>query len=277
MTRSFSRVDALEPRRLLASTVLSIDGILTITGDNTADTITVGLNANGQQVQVMLNGDPRLFTKTSVKQIRASLLGGNDSLTVLTANGTLGVKLIVNGGDGKDTITGGPENDDFRGDAGDDRIDGGFGKNVIRGGTGNDKLVGGNNRDIIYGDDGDDNIFGKFGRNVLRGGAGNDTIRGGDDNDTIDGGAGNDSIVGNAGSDQLVGRDGNDTILGGAGADVLWGVLGVDDLQGGDGNDTLWGGDGNDVLDGGAGSNKVHQGEDAEITQVLATIDAITS
>src|SRR4051794_33763476 len=82
---------------------------------------------------------------------------GNDTLNVQAA---LGAKVY--GGDGNDTITGGPIADMIGGDAGND---------VVRGGGGNDLLGGGDGNDEVYGDDGDD---------VLRGDTGADELFGGD-------------------------------------------------------------------------------------------------
>jgi Ca2+-binding RTX toxin-like protein len=282
MSRSLSHIDSLEPRRLLSSANLSIDGQLTVTGNSTGDTVTLQVVPNtissGLNLKISINSEtPREFSLASLAQVRMFLLGGNDTLTVNESGGKIPVKLVIFGGAGKDTINCGSENDDVRGEGDADRINGGEGKNVLRGGDANDKLTGGNNRDVIYGDAGDDTIFAKGGKNVVRGGDGNDVINGGDDSETLDGGAGNDSILANGGNDSVVGRDGNDTLVGGDGNDVLWGIVGADNLQGGNGNDTIWGGLNNDVINGGSGSNKLHQGEDSAIESILKTIDAITS
>jgi hypothetical protein len=126
---------------------------------------------------------------------------------------------------------------------------------VINGGNGNDTLYGAGGDDYLYGDVGNDTLSGGDGDDFLSGDAGNDTLSGGIGNDDLSGGAGNDTLNGGAGNDILNGAIGNDTLSGGDGDDDLSGYTGNDTLSGGIGNDTLSGGAGNDTLTGGAGSD----------------------
>ncbi|MBC1237845.1 tandem-95 repeat protein [Nostoc sp. 2RC] len=62
-------------------------------------------------------------------------------------------------------------------------LNGGNGINTIRGAAGNDTIRGGNGNDILFGNAGDDVLFGDNGDDRLRGGLGNDTLTGGLGND----------------------------------------------------------------------------------------------
>lgn len=123
------------------------------------------------------------------------------------------------------------------------------------GGNGRDFLWGGADDDFINGNGGRDVINGYSGWDVLDGGAGRDILNGGSGNDIINGGSGRDILIGGTGDDDLSGDGGRDFLKGGAGADNLDGGRGRDALNGGDGNDVLAGGRGNDALHGGAGED----------------------
>ena len=89
--------------------------------------------------------------------------------------GTAGSDIIRGYNEGTNRIYGLDGNDDLRGDALADMIDGGAGNDYLRGGEGNDTLVG---------DIGDDQLYGDGGNDVLNGGVGFDTLIGGVGNDT---------------------------------------------------------------------------------------------
>lgn len=132
---------------------------------------------------------------------------------------------IVNAGDGRDFIFGRSGWDDLNGEGGNDKIFGGRGNDLIDGGSGNDWISGGRDDDIISGGTGRDDI---------RGGSGNDQIHGGDHKDWISGGSGNDIIAGGQGNDYLNGNRGDDTFVfvEGDGNDVISGFdrRGDDDI-----------------------------------------------
>jgi Ca2+-binding RTX toxin-like protein len=65
----------------------------------------------------------------------------------------------------------------------------------------------------------------------------------------------NDNLYGTNGNDFVLGLDGNDYLTAGAGDDTLDGGTGDDTLYGGTGNDILEGGTGNDILEGGTGTD----------------------
>ena len=96
----------------------------------------------------------------------------NDTLT-----SSAGVRLIVNGGTGTDTITGDNANDDLDGDLGSDTIDGRGGADTIRGGLGGDTLTGGSGVDEIIGSTGVDTINAQDGSvDTIRCGGGKDVL-----------------------------------------------------------------------------------------------------
>ena len=87
------------------------------------------------------------------------VLFGSEGDDTLSTSGATGV--LIDGGDGDDTITGSAGNDSLFGSAGDDTITGGGGNDVLDGGAGTDTLKGGAGNDLY-----------RFGR-----GDGRDTIR----------------------------------------------------------------------------------------------------
>ena len=106
----------------------------------------------------------------------------------------------------------------FYATAGDDRIDGWYGRDVLNGGVGNDFLYGGSGDDYISGGAGNDSLTGGAGADVIDGGAGNDRLGGTNGLDTFmfEVGHGQDVISDNSSSEA-----GNDTLrFTGAKADV---------------------------------------------------------
>ena len=221
--------------------------------------------------------------------IQSIVITGGDEANDINLNGVLAAdftslnSIVVDAGNGNDSLTGSPDfadslfgedgNDTILGQGGNDTLDGGDGADSIDGGTGDDTILGGDGTDRITGDVGNDSISAGNGSDSVDGGLGNDTIIGNNGEDTIDGGAGNDflngdggadTIIGNIGddsilggelSDSLLGGDGNDTIDGQAGNDQIEGNLGNDNLSGGPGSDNMNGNEGNDVLNGQAGND----------------------
>lgn len=117
-----------------------------------------------------------------------------------------------------DTVTGRTQqNDDLKGLAGPDVIDGGEGNDWIRGEAGADTLIGGHGSDVLRGGSGDD---------ALEGGRQADSLYGDEGNDTLDGGEGADILEGGSGADTyLLGR--------GSGADLIQVPNSVDNLPDG--------------------------------------------
>jgi Ca2+-binding RTX toxin-like protein len=178
-------------------------GLLSVTGDNADDAITVTRDAAGQIVingngeAIPVPGDPPTLVNT--REIDVFGGNGNDTISLDNVVPPAGQALPTAhlfGGNGNDTLIGG---------AGDDILDGGNGKDTLNGGAGNDTLNGGNGNDI------------------LNGGAGNDTLNGGNGNDMAVGGTGADTAFLGAGNDTFIWNqgDGSDTVEGQAGFDTL--------------------------------------------------------
>ena len=309
---------------------------LVITGDSSDETFSIGqsggslvISEGAASVSVMIDG-----ISGGVENVVLNAGGGDDTVTIssvdqvgflfLTVNGedgndTIsaagaslgGVRLLMDGGAGDDTITGSSDGDTITGGDGDDMVSGGDGNDTLRGGLGNDVLAGGNGNDLVEGEDGNDtlqgdagndSLLGSFGNDNLTGGDGNDTARGGfgddslngmagDDSlfgdtgrdriaggsgdDRIDGGRDDDTIQGHSGNDLIDGNHGNDSIVGQAGDDTILGDDGNDTIAGGDGRDLILGQDGDDIIDGNAGSDTLPGGDGNDILRGGGSDDTI--
>jgi Ca2+-binding RTX toxin-like protein len=254
-----------------------------IRGNDGADTL---LGGTGDDTIYGLAGDDSIDGGDGKDWLVGN--AGNDTLLGQAGNDTLlggaGDDSLV-GGDGKDVLLGDADaewGDDelllLESGQGNDTLDGGAGNDTLNGDAGNDSLLGGEGDDLMgpvvfggiaFADDGNDTMSGGAGNDTIDGGAGNDSLLGDDGNDSIlgsagddsiDGGAGDDSIDGGDGADSIVGGDGADSILGGVGNDTITGGLGNDTIDGGDGEDWLEGEDGNDLITGGLGDDTIAGG-----------------
>ncbi|MFM9962801.1 MAG: beta strand repeat-containing protein [Planctomycetaceae bacterium] len=247
-----------------------------IVGTNSADTITVGQSAGSI---VVSRGLATIKSGLCVQSITINALGGNDTINILDLSAVAdGAVIVVNGGDGNDTINGvnallGPTrlalngnngNDTIVGTNGDDSITGGAGIDSINGRAGNDLIAGDAGDDILAGGLGNDTINGGLGADFLTGQEGHDSMIGGDGNDTMRGFEGNDTLLGQVGDDLLNGMDGDDVIQGGVGQDQITGGAGNDSLDGGRNNDTINGNAGNDFIRGDHGHDFIHAGSDSD-------------
>src|SRR5580692_6208033 len=153
-------------------------GLLSVTGDNVDDAITVNRDAAGNILinggAVSITGGPATVANTALIQVFGQ--GGNDTISLDESNGALPAAQLF-------------------------------------GGAGNDVLTGGSGNDLLFGGAGNDTLLGKAGNDLLFGGDGNDTLIGGTGNDQMFGGAGNDLMVWNPGegTDVMEGGDGIDT------------------------------------------------------------------
>jgi Ca2+-binding RTX toxin-like protein len=250
-------VEGLEDRRLFAVTAVLSGGVVTVTGDSLANTVSI--TETTSQITVAVAGVKKnIVFSGSPKRIEVNMGGGDDNLTItetaatLLNNGGNTILTRVWGGTGIDTIN----------------VTKDGGTAIILGGDGNDDLTLNNGNsaysegDQVSGDAGNDTIhtFG-FVYTFIGGGAGDDTITDGAGQGDIYGGIGNDILIGGDGPDRLYGEDGNDTITGGNGDDWIAVSNGVDTLNAGAGNDTIFqmdatvsawssidGGDGDDVF-----------------------------
>jgi Ca2+-binding RTX toxin-like protein len=208
-----------------------------------------------------------------------SATGGDQTVP---ADGTF--RVVVNGGDGNDSITVLAKTTEIAGA-------------TLNGDGGDDVLTGADTSDTLDGGDGNDRLVGAKGVDQMSGGAGNDTLvwNNGDGSDRINGDAGNDGTEVNGSPTlgdvftlapepggvkfqrtnlvpftldtaterfQVNGLGGNDSVSANAGVGALTLLsvdagAGADTVSGSDGPDLILGGEGNDVLDGGGGDDRI--------------------
>jgi len=130
--------EVLEARDLLSSTSALSHGVLTITGDNDPDHVTVSEDNGSIVVADHTNNQQRTFRSSSVSKIVFHGNGGDD----LFSNGT-SKRSEAYGGDGSDELRGGSNDDRFLGGDGHDRLYGFAGHDYLDGGDGNDWIDGG--------------------------------------------------------------------------------------------------------------------------------------
>lgn len=223
-------------------------GIVTVIATQQDDTVVISsANAGFTDISINAGQSGQAFARFTTSQID---------------------KVVVWAGDGNDSVfSTALLPTEINGQAGDDRLEGGFaddiirghdGVNVLIGKNGNDRLLGGNDVDRFFAGSGDDEVFGFNGNDRVEAHAGNDLVSGGIGSDTVFGGPGDDLIVGGVGNDILHGHDGNDDVTGDEGNDLLYGQSGNDVLRGRAGNDTLVAGAGNDILVGFTGSDVLY-------------------
>jgi ELWxxDGT repeat protein len=207
-----------------------------------------------------------------VKVISITGTAGNDVLTftpsgkflVVSLNGKNGIMglnangLFIETLDGNDTIDGSaiPFDIVVQAGEGDDSVSSGHGKDIIAGVGGNDTIFGNDGDDSLDGGAGDDSVWGNNGNDTVLGQDGVDSLYGNGGNDRLEGGANSDHMRGNAGRDRMYGNGGNDKIYGGESGDWLYGGPGADQMFGEGGDDRLYGDDGfADTLHGNAGND----------------------
>jgi Ca2+-binding RTX toxin-like protein len=225
---------------------------------------TDAIKAQDNNAAIGLNGD--FGVANSIEEITADgktnvivLSDANDNKLDFTY--TLLTNIVVDSGNGNDTIIGNAQANTFNGGYGNDSLDGAAGDDTFlaygytgydtyNGGTGNDKIKALINDTSISlaGDFGTSNSIeeitadGKTGVTLLGDYNSNkldftDIIL---TNVAINGGDGNDTIVGNAQANTIAGGNGNDFLDGAAGDDIFFASY--------DGFDTYNGGTGNDII-----------------------------
>lgn len=260
------------PAQAAVSSASINDHTATLNLDGAADNVTVsvsgGVLVHGQTTGGLASG--------------RDWDSGTDGEQTVPADGTFTV--VVNGGDGNDSVTVLAKNTEVA-------------SVVLNGGNDDDVLTGADSDDILNGDGGNDRLVGAKGTDLMNGGAGNDTMvwNNGDGSDRINGDAGNDGteVNGNATLGdaftlepepggvkfkrtnlvqftldtaterfEVNGLGGDDSLSASAGVGALTllsvdGGAGVDTINGSDGADLILGGEGNDVLSGGGGDDRI--------------------
>ena len=223
------------------------------------------------------------ISASGVEVLQSLLLGsGSDSIVWADFSAT-GLRTVINGGAGNDTLTGGAGLESLLGGSGDDVLIGGAGRDLLRGEAGNDRLTGGAGTDIF-----DVQSFGQIGSDTITDFTPADdglmfsafTVSGfslvdGDGDGAVDdmrinlvrnttvgtvlmlntffthlGTQNNDTITGSSNSDTILGNSLNDSLVGGGGDDALYGGIDADTLDGGAGSDLLVGGNGTSFIGG---------------------------
>ena len=155
---------------------------------------------------------------------------------------------VIVGGNGKNTLSGGAGQDRLIGGSSDDYLDGGTGADTMIGGAGNDVYIVDDAGDVVteLADGGVDEVRTTLGtyalgdnvENLTYAGAAAFTGTGNALDNVITGGAYGNTLSGGAGNDTLIGGAGKDVLDGGEGDDFLDGKGGADTMRGGAGNDT---------------------------------------
>ena len=276
------------PAPASASSLARAGSVLTYTGDPTATDSTFvtqgsSIQISGNQVIDPMPADCSWVTGAHTwvscplgpTRLTMNLGSAGDAV----AASSVDLTLVVNGGEGDDSITAG---------AGPDTLQGGGGQDTLigDGGTG-----GATSHDTLDGGPGNDTLRGGAGRDELRGGAGSDeayyleraagvTIS---LNGVADDGEAGESDNVFADVEELQGGQGADTLVGNGEANILNGEAGADSLTGGGGVDTFRGGAGADHLftrDGLA--ENVNCGDDADdgeadLSDVLSSCEALVA
>ncbi len=177
-----------------------------------------------------------------------------------------GEHVVIGGTDQNDFINAERSEGDntLWGDAGDDRIAGGYGNEMIFGGDGNDIITDPFGINEIRSNGGDDVVAVGSGVNLVITDTGDDVVFGGNDVDEFLLGQGNDFAFGGAGEEFIIGGEGNDwiesgtenSLLLGDNGDIVQGLpvkIGVSNAVGG--HDILVGGGGNSDFDAEAGDD----------------------
>lgn len=219
---------------------------------------TLGVSINGQSYDVEMADGQQLTFRTG---------DGNDAITVAS---DVKVNVVIDSGDGDDTIqTGAGDATIFAGD-GDDTISTGSGNNYVEAGNGDDVVNGGSGYNVIYGGDGNDQLNGGDGGNYISGGKGADQIVGGTGEDILSGGRGDDRIQSN-GTSHVYAGSGND-VISGSSLDTIYAEK-ADDVSGADGAKVV-----NVVIDPSLGTKGVSvEGTEGFQQRVNADLDMLRS
>ncbi len=270
------------------------ENVRTVTTLNTGlgdDHIVVDLHADKDGFFVLNTEGP--YPGNDEFEIPDWAVGITDHDTVDASSSTL--PLVIFGGDGDDTITGGQAGDIIFGDRGrvhyaddngevvavlggggpGDRTDGVIrpasaifsvdhavgGANAITGGEGDDVIVGGPGSDAIDAGEGENVVFGDNGRIELVAGIPvliTTTAPGIGGDDTITAGSGNDIVLGGHGDDTITIAGGDNVVIGDHGRiEAVAGLLQLITATEPTlgGDDTITTGSGNDIILGGTGSD----------------------
>lgn len=146
---------SLEGKSLLSGTAVLKQGVLTITGSNSANDIQIS-QPDGKKLQVTIDGRKVSFNLGTVNSIVVNAGAGNDA--VHTQWG-INKPFTLNMGDGNDFGNTGRGADILNGGKGQDRLHGGDGNDRLNGGSENDYLSAGLGSDVVVGGPGADTML----------------------------------------------------------------------------------------------------------------------
>jgi Ca2+-binding RTX toxin-like protein len=287
-------------------------------GQGGADDIELNGGGNAENFAASPNADRVIFERVSpagfqlnvgtAERLVLNANGGNDTMV---SNPAVTTAMLLNGGDGVDSlqagggadfVNGGDGNDGLEGGPGGDRLVGDRGADTMRGGAGADTTVwnNGDGSDVMDGEDGLDKVevngagaaevftiatngarekfdrtnIGPFSLDIATAELLDLRALGGDDSFTAAPGTRMAVLAdGGDGNDALTGAEEPDSFFGGVGNDTLTGNGGPDMLDGQDGDDALMARDGaGDLARGGAGTDSA-QVDLADVVDGVETVD----
>jgi Ca2+-binding RTX toxin-like protein len=148
----------------LANDRIAFNGVgndtVNVNGTAGADTLQITVSPVAGYVRVIGSGFTAPVDVIGALTLSVNGLDGADTITAANGLAALGVPLVLDGGDGNDTISGGDVGELILGGAGDDTVSGGRGNDVV--------LLGDDNDTFVWNPgDGSDTVEGQNGSNTL--------------------------------------------------------------------------------------------------------------
>lgn len=176
--------DAQGSQNITGATLSGIENLaldsstLTLTAGQLAVFTDIIADSGSPTGNIVLSGSGAATTDVSgLQTLNVTGSSGNDNL-FFTATGVNPTDILINAGNGNDSLNGGGGNDSLNGQAGNDTLDGNLGADSLNGGTGDDVITV-TNDDSAFG--GDNNDLFLVTENltlsgIIDGGAGTDTL-----------------------------------------------------------------------------------------------------
>jgi Ca2+-binding RTX toxin-like protein len=168
------------------SGVTQVGDILVVAGTDGKDLLKV--QEKKGEFRIKLNKEKSTLSMDGITSVFMCGFNGTDKL-IRPAKST--VPGVLDGGNGKDRLTGSNADETLLGGGGDDKINAKGGDDLIDGGNGRDKINAGKGNDIALGGAGVDVVSGSSGRDILFGGQDKDQVKGGSGEDIMIGGSTN--------------------------------------------------------------------------------------
>lgn len=129
--------------------IVDTSGVVRIGGTPGDDVIIVTSTADGQNLEVTLNGVVHQIPMAGLTEVRAWGRDGNDHIELID----LALTSMLDGGDGDDEVIGAHGSDLIFGGLGNDTLTGASGNDFLIGGAGSDRIVGSAGHDILVSGD----------------------------------------------------------------------------------------------------------------------------